>query len=216
MKTDRNSYFFWFLSLGLLGVLVLGGCGPGNAEPTIAPEAIFTSAFETFSAQMATEKAAVTPTFTAQPLPSPSPFPTLAAIATQPGFTFASSTPALPAGGAAGCENDSTWIADVTVPDGTIFTPGEDFKKTWRVQNIGTCTWSTKYTLQFKDGSDMAGTDEFVQISVPPGQQTDVTADLEAPDDIGSFYGRWELHDPDDKPFGSILTVVIKVAGTAQ
>jgi hypothetical protein len=60
----------------------------------------------------------------------------------------------------------------------------------------------------------MAGTDEYVQISVPPGQQVEVTADLEAPDDIGSFYGRWELHDPDDKPFGSLLTVVIKVATT--
>lgn len=213
MNPHRNRPFLGLITSGLAAMLVLSGCGAGSAEPTVAPEAIFTSAFQTFEAQKATERAAVTPTLTPQPLPSPSPFPTFGTIPTQPSLSFSNPTPALGAVGA-GCENDSTWIADVTVPDGTTFTPGEDFKKTWLVQNIGTCTWNTKYTLQFKDGTKMAGIDEYVQINVPPGQQVEVTADLEAPKDVGSFFGRWELHDPDDKPFGSILTVVIKVATT--
>jgi hypothetical protein len=192
-------------------MMLLSACGAASAEPTVGAEAIFTSAFETFSAQMATDQAAITPTTTPPPTASPSPFPTFAPLATLPSAAFTSPTPAL-GGAPAGCENKATWIADVTVPDGTTFTSGEDFTKTWRVQNTGTCTWNTKYTLEFKDGTKMAGTQEFVQISVPPGQQAEVSADLEAPDDIGSYYGRWELHDPDDKPFGSILTVVIKVA----
>ena len=32
------------------------------------------------------------------------------------------------------------FIADVTIPDGTHFTPGAAFKKTWRIRNIGTCS----------------------------------------------------------------------------
>ena len=59
------------------------------------------------------------------------------------------------------------------------------------MQNIGTCTWNTKYTVQFKDGTKMAGTDEFVQISVPPGQQVEVSVDLEAPEDVGELL--WSL-----------------------
>jgi hypothetical protein len=214
MNTQRHSSILSLIGIGLLALSILSACGAANAEPTIAPEAIFTSAYETFSAQMATEQAAVTPTYTPPPLPSPSPFPTLAAIFTQPSFSFSGPTPGA-VGGTDGCENRSTWIADVTIPDNTTFTPGQDFKKTWRVQNTGTCTWNSKYTLKFKDGTKMAGTDQLVPISVPPGQQAEVSVNLEAPKDIGSFYGRWVLNDPDGKPFGSFLTVVIKVEGTA-
>jgi len=203
------------LCLGTATVL-LAGCAPaGGGTPTVGPEAIFTSAFETFSAQMATDQAASTPTNTQAPPPTPLPLPTFV-LPTQPGFTFATPVPAGGTGGTAGCENDATWIADVTAPDGTIFTPGEDFKKTWLVQNIGTCTWNNKYTLEYKDGSKMAGGVAYVTISVPPGQQVEVSMDLEAPDGQGDFYGRWEIHDPDGRSFGSILTVVIKVQGTAQ
>ena len=49
-----------------------------------------------------------------------------------------------------GCEATTTWgttsvdlaefVADVTVPDGTDFTPGETFVKTWQLRNAGTST----------------------------------------------------------------------------
>ena len=31
------------------------------------------------------------------------------------------------------------FIADVTVRDGTIMSPGQTFTKTWRLKNVGTC-----------------------------------------------------------------------------
>ena len=204
MKGLSASHGVAMLATALLTILILSACGPTRgAEPTLGPEAIFTSAYETFVAQKATEQAAVTPTLTPLPLPSltPSPFPTFALIATQPALAFSGSTPSTEVSGSAACKNWSAWIADVTVPDNTIFTPGEDFVKTWRVQNSGTCAWNTEYSLQFRDGMQMAGKKVLLPISVPPGQQVEISVKLEAPDDIGSFYGRWVMHDADGQGF---------------
>ena len=38
---------------------------------------------------------------------------------------------------------------DVTVPDGTELNPGDDFTKTWRIMNNGSCTWNTSYDAIF-------------------------------------------------------------------
>ena len=60
-----------------------------------------------------------------------------------------------------GC-NNSVFVADVTIPDGTIFQdsnekgsrPGNDFQKIWRVQNTGTCKWDEGYSLGLIGGND--------------------------------------------------------------
>ena len=44
------------------------------------------------------------------------------------------------------------FVADVTVPDGTTYAPGAAFTKTWRLKNIGTCTWSTSYSAGVRHG----------------------------------------------------------------
>src|ERR1700690_4030842 len=51
--------------------------------------------------------------------------------------------------------NWAQFIADVTIPDGTSVTPGATFTKTWRLKNIGNCTWSTSYALVFSSGTAM-------------------------------------------------------------
>src|SRR3972149_8813432 len=45
--------------------------------------------------------------------------------------------------------DQAQFISDLTVPDGTSFSPGAVFTKTWRLMNIGSCTWSESYTLAF-------------------------------------------------------------------
>ena len=47
------------------------------------------------------------------------------------------------------------FVGDVTVPDGTEFDPGEDFTKTWRIMNNGSCTWTTSYDAIFYSGEKM-------------------------------------------------------------
>jgi hypothetical protein len=46
---------------------------------------------------------------------------------------------------------------DVTVKDGTTFSPGKKFTKTWRLKNIGACTWTDNYDLVFVSGERMDG-----------------------------------------------------------
>src|SRR6187455_1853414 len=66
------------------------------------------------------------------------------------------------------------FVSDVTVPDGTIFQPGATFTKTWRLKNIGTCTWTTAYSMVFDSGEKMGSTVSVnFQASVPPGGTID-------------------------------------------
>ena len=64
----------------------------------------------------------------------------------------------VPAGATVGHASAATtcdwaqFITDATVPDGTSFAPGTAFRKTWRLRNIGTCTWTTGYSLVYDSG----------------------------------------------------------------
>ncbi len=47
-----------------------------------------------------------------------------------------------PPGVGLACTPGMSFVADVTVPDDTHFSPGQTFDKTWRLQNAGDCEWS--------------------------------------------------------------------------
>jgi len=95
------------------------------------------------------------------------------------------------------------FIADVTVPDGTPYTPGATFRKTWRLRNIGTCTWSTSYALVFDSGERM-GAPSAVNFpsNVAPGQTVDLSLDMTAPNSAGHYFGYWKLRDANNVNFG--------------
>jgi hypothetical protein len=84
----------------------------------------------------------------------------------------------------------------VTVPDGSLFAPGAEFQKTWRIKNVGTCTWSTSYTFSYISGTDMANNkNENVALSkaVKPGETVDVIVKLTAPSSPGAYSSNWLL-----------------------
>jgi plastocyanin len=112
------------------------------------------------------------------------------------------------------------FISDVTVPDGTLFNPGKTFTKTWRLKNVGTCTWTTSYALIFDSGDKMGGPDSVnLPNSVAPGQTVDLTINLTAPTVAGSYRGYWKFRNANGVPFGigsagtKSWWVDIKVAG---
>lgn len=112
------------------------------------------------------------------------------------------------------------FISDVTVPDGATFQPNATFSKTWRLKNVGTCTWSN-YSLIFDSGEKMGGSDALIPTSVAPGQTVDITINLTAPANAGTYRGYWKLKNNSGVPFGigsagtKSFWVEIKVAGTA-
>ncbi|MEW5828296.1 MAG: NBR1-Ig-like domain-containing protein, partial [Chloroflexota bacterium] len=101
------------------------------------------------------------------------------------------------------CTNKAQFIADTTIPDGTVMTPGKTFKKTWRLKNIGTCTWTTSYSLVFDSGEQMGGAASVALTSqVKPGQSSDISVDLTAPSANGTYRGYWKLANEGGTRFG--------------
>lgn len=95
------------------------------------------------------------------------------------------------------------FITDVTVPDGTTYTPGTTFQKTWRLRNIGTCTWTTSYSLVFDSGQQMAASNSVpMPTTVAPGQTVDLTVEMTAPSSAGHYFSYWKLRNANGVNFG--------------
>jgi hypothetical protein len=99
--------------------------------------------------------------------------------------------------------NWAEFVTDVSIPDGTKIEPGASFTKTWRLKNIGSCTWTTSYDLVFVSGQALdAPTRVGLPTSVAPGQTIDLSLLMEAPTYPGTYTGYWILADADDNRFG--------------
>src|SRR5215216_415932 len=95
------------------------------------------------------------------------------------------------------------FVTDVTIPDGTRFDPGTAFTKTWRLKNIGTCTWSKSYTMVYVSGEKLGTT-----LSVPftadvaPGSTIDLSVPMTAPSAAGFYRGYWKFKNASGVLFG--------------
>lgn len=158
-----------------------------SATPTTNPDLAYTAAVQTVSASL-TQAARLTP--------SPSPQVT------------ATITPPPTSRGA----DRAVYVADVTIPDGTVLAPGAAFVKTWKLQNAGTSTWTTSYSLGFISGEKM-GADTSVSLpqSVAPGQQIDISVDMIAPTDLGIYQGWWKMKNASGQLFDDSVYVLITV-----
>ncbi len=150
-------------------------------------------------------------TYTATPLPAtetpwlitatPQP-PTVTATITKTFLPMATFAPPTVTNTPAPC-NWIQFVDDVTVADGTTFAPDTDFIKTWRLKNIGACTWSADFELVFINGDAMGGpVSQEIGETVEPGEMIDISVDLEAPDDEGEYTGYWKLKTTDGEVFG--------------
>jgi len=133
-----------------------------------------------------------------------------------------SPTPPTPTVSPSVCDR-AEFIADITVPSGTTFSPGEQFTKTWRLMNIGTCDWTTSYRLAFFSGEKM-NAPSFVNFSanVLSGETVDISVNLIAPSTAGSYSGYWILQNANGAFFGigpqakDPFSVNIEVSGIVQ
>jgi hypothetical protein len=92
---------------------------------------------------------------------------------------------------------------DVTIPDDTKMMPGTTFSKTWRIENVGACTWTRLYSVIFFSGNSLgAQYTHYLQQPVNPGDLVDLTVDMVAPQTIGLYQSNWMLSDPDGNLFG--------------
>ncbi len=116
------------------------------------------------------------------------------------------------------------FLADVTIPDYTHIKPGQNFVKTWRLQNTGQTTWGPGFTLVFlpspaKGGQPMSEQLSFPlaevasQATVAPGETVEISLTLTAPNPGRPQFdfSDWKLHDARGRAFGDILFTIIVV-----
>ena len=92
---------------------------------------------------------------------------------------------------------------DVTIPDGTTFAPGESFTKTWRLENVGSCTWTKEYAITFFSGNSLnALQDNPLPQAVEPGDAIDVSVYMQAPEVPGVYQSNWMISNAAGEIFG--------------
>ena len=114
------------------------------------------------------------------------------------------------------CTNGMVFVADVTIPDGTVLYPGQQFQKIWRVENTGTCTWTPDYMFIFVSGDQMNAQYINIPAVVAPGQTADLAVNLTAPWYNGSYKGNWQMRAPQGTNFGQTVWVNIVVNDGTQ
>jgi len=110
------------------------------------------------------------------------------------------------------CTNGARFVEDLTVPDGSLFTPGEAFDKRWSVRNDGTCDWGPDYRLVPIGENPFGGAAEIALFPAQAGTIGEWQIDLRAPGAPGEHLGRWRARAPDATLFGDEVFVLIIVA----
>ena len=197
----------------ILFTMLITACGsgaPGTQEPTADVAAIRTSAASTVISQFTLTAAAFTPT-PSQPAETSAPEATSTnATSTATGQPGVQVTNAL--GTTVALCDSLSFVADVNVPDDTSMSPGQDFVKTWKVKNSGSCPWGAGYKLVYAGyADDMSGQFQPLTGVVQPGQEVEVSVQFKAPDAADQYLSAWQMSNPSGVTFPEIIFVKIIV-----
>jgi hypothetical protein len=194
MSSNR---FNWLL---IVIVFLLGACSSknilatANADPTVigSPVGVHTMVSEAAIPTNTPEPSPTstippTATFTPKPVPTEKPTITSKTVAVIPA-----------------CTNRATLVRHLSFSDGSSISSGFIFGKAWRIQNTGTCTWTTAYALVFASGEQLNAPPETpLTREVPPGDTIDIQISMKAPDIANAYTSNWMLRDPEGGLFGT-------------
>jgi hypothetical protein len=221
-----------WLTAAILLAVGLAACNAGKVpQPTTDANAVYTSVASTMIAQLNDQLTQTAQAVPAAGLVSPTellptlpPLPTLEATVTPFGTLNVPGSPTLvtvlpPASTssstAAGCA-DSLFIADITIPDGTVVKPGAVFQKIWRMKNSGTCKWISGFKFAFAyGGSRFGGADSTINQTndfVPVDGTKDFGVKLIAPAMPNTYSGCWKMQTNQGYWFGQAACVTFKVS----
>jgi hypothetical protein len=214
LKMRRNSYSIAILLI--ISGLLLSACG--QIVPTEDPNAQITQIAMTVQAQLTAIgllTPSATPTIDATATPTPIP-----ATDTPSGPTLTPTKTPYPTYDVGSTTGDhSIFAKDITIPDGTVFTPGTAFTKTWLFTNSGSTTWTTDYKLVYIDGT-ATGANNSLSVNLPnevkPGESVEISVNFVAPSSNGSYNSWWKLYSASGILFGDPCSVVFSVGATAS
>ena len=171
----------------ILALFLLPACAPTpTPTPFIPPKAA------TPTLPLVQGNTPVIPTFTPQPIATSSP------TATPP------------------CTDSLAFVNDITIPDGTVVSPGASVDKGWLVQNNGSCNWDARYRLKFVGGLEMGAVTEQALYPARAGTQATIQISFTAPSEPGTYTTAWQAINPDGETFGDPVFMEIIVQVEAQ
>jgi hypothetical protein len=227
MSKRSMKFLFWLAILALVMACVPSLAAP---LPTANPNEINTFIAQTANAaanQTAAALPSSTPTATVTPTPrnTDTPSPTFTATVI---FIISSPTKQLPPtlviipgsggggeSGGGGSSSTSEWscqLVSVSPANGTSFKARDNFDATWRVKNTGTKNWDrNSVDFMYLSGAKIhkvAGYD--LSQTINTGQTADLTVDMVAPKDSGTYSTTWTLMVGNKTFCNMSLTVVVK------
>lgn len=189
--------------IGLVLIFTIGLTACSQAEQDITEDQtdmINTAAAETIQAYQTiiAQEAQVTPSLEATPTETPTP----PALSEEP--PLPDTTPTITTTPTDQTRCDQADFITETVPDGSIFSPGQSFTKTWTLRNSGTCAWDTNYHVIFFSGNAMGApaAKQLTSETIMPGGDVTVSFELQAPFTIGTHRGDFLLRNSGGVLFG--------------
>ncbi len=186
-KSSRNTLMIVFIGLGVIAcnIPVMNNVSLSIGLATHTPESDSWTATPTATG---TETASATPTLTQ----------TATATETPTQTASVTETPDTPE-----C-NRAEFVWDVNYPDGSYIHINKAFDKTWRLRNVGTCTWTPSYAVVFTSGYRMGApySSSISNVNVPPGSTVDITLPFTAPATPGTYSGSFYLRSKSGEVFG--------------
>lgn len=114
----------------------------------------------------------------------------------------------------------STFVTDITIPDGTIMRPYQEFEKTWRVRNSGTVPWAGRWLARRGAPTGHGVPTSPARVRIPdtqPGEEVDITVPVRAQPLAGASQAHWKMVDnsgweyfPDRYALGLVLSIVVR------
>jgi hypothetical protein len=102
------------------------------------------------------------------------------------------------------CTNKLAFVEDISIPDDTQVSGGQEFAKVWKLRNDGTCTWTTGYAMVFASGDQMDATSPIpLQQEVAPGDTAELGITFTAPTQAGTYRSEWLMRSAFGTEFGT-------------
>jgi Ig-like domain from next to BRCA1 gene len=226
MSTRNMKFLFWFAILALVMA-----CAPSLATPFPTANPNQVNQFIALTANAAaTQTAAVLPTSSPTATVTPTPRNTETATLTFTStviFILSSPTKPVPptlviiggggsggggsSGGGSSSSNYACQVVSVSPSNGSSFKSRDDFDTTWRVKNTGQKNWDrNSVDFVYLSGAKIhkiAGYD--LSNSVSTGSTIDLSVDMVAPKDSGTYTTTWTLTVGSKDFCNMSLTIVV-------
>jgi hypothetical protein len=109
------------------------------------------------------------------------------------------------------CQDNLTYIEDLTIPDGSAVPPNTILDKRWQVENSGSCNWDKGYHLKLTGGNALGAAEDLALYPARSHSQAVLRIEFTAPTEPGNYRSSWQAFSPDGKPFGDPVFIDIVV-----